>query len=93
MAKKQVVPPPPPEVMAGVMYLAQAAESRVRIQLLRKLGADLDLLRKDEVRLRRSKKRTASVDLAVIAGQILGLKQAMAAILNMEGSIDRATNS
>lgn len=88
MAKKQVAPLPAPDTMAGVMYLAQAAEARTRMQIMRKLVSDLRILRQDEMRLRRSRKRTAHVDLAVISGQILGLKQALDVVMMRESDGD-----
>lgn len=62
------------------MFFAKSVDSKMRLDILRKLSDDLLLLTRDEMRLRRSRKSTAPVDLAVISGQILGLRQAIEAI-------------
>lgn len=88
MAQKEIVAEPSRESLLALVYIERATERRVRANLIQKLMADLDLLAKDEIRLRRSRKRTAPVDRAVIAGQILGLRQAIQAVKEADGAQD-----
>lgn len=78
MAKKSTeVARPILKATPALVVFAKGLDARVRMDLLKKLDADLQLLRKDEMRLRRSRKKGALVDLAVISGQMMGLRQAI----------------
>jgi hypothetical protein len=67
----------------ALVVFAKGLDARVRMDIIRKLTSDLELLRKDEMRLRRSRKRDAKIDLAVISGQMLGIRQAIDAVTRL----------